>query len=271
MVPELKAKNLEIKTFWEVCPSHQPKRLRVPKQKIKFIPFSTILSLSMASRIHGCPPYQTFQGIYYLTTCAFRQTTTAWKQAELKLTKAEDGKVNVENYIFDQELCRKELALMICCHEYPLAMVDHVGFRKFCAMLQPMFKVVCRNTIRKDILEMHEGQRDKLIKYFANFENRVAVTLLQDAANATLRSETLRETVCDAIIANGGVRKPSKMCKTFAMADASNMVQIIVACAMLGIWFSSINCLRCGRTKETGSQMKVFAMYIIQFTRMNCL
>ena len=32
-----------------------------------------------------------------------------------------------------------------------------------------------------------------------------APTLLQDAANATLRSETLQETVCDAIIANGGV------------------------------------------------------------------
>ena len=30
-------------------------------------------------------------------------------------------------------------------------------------------------------------------------------SLLQDAANATLRSETLRETVCDAIIANGAV------------------------------------------------------------------
>ena len=30
-------------------------------------------------------------------------------------------------------------------------------------------------------------------------------SLLQDAANATLRSETLRETVCDAIIINGGV------------------------------------------------------------------
>ena len=35
-------------------------------------------------------------------------------------------------------------------------------------------------------------------------------SLLQDAANATLRSETLQETVCDAIIANGGVKKLSK-------------------------------------------------------------
>jgi hypothetical protein len=112
----------------------------------------------------------------HLATCPARQNTTAWKQAKLKLTKGEDGKVNMENYIFDQELCRKELALMICCHEYTLAMVDHVGFRKFCAMLQPLFKVVSRNTIRKDILGMHETQRDKLIKYFANFKNRVAVT-----------------------------------------------------------------------------------------------
>ena len=46
------------------------------------------------------------------------------------------------------------------------------------------------------------------------------------------------------------------MCKTFAMADASNMVQVLFACAMKGIRFSSMNCLRRGGTKETGSQMK---------------
>ena len=51
------------------------------------------------------------------------------------------------------------------------------------------------------------------------------------------------ETVCDAIIANGGVKTRQKRCKTFAMTDASNTVQILVACAMQGIQFSSINCL----------------------------
>ena len=55
------------------------------------------------------------------------------------------------------------------------------------------------------------------------------------------------------------------------MEDASNTVQILVACAMQGIRFSSINCLRWGGTKETGSQMKVCAIYNIRFTRMNCL
>ena len=52
------------------------------------------------------------------------------------------------------------------------------------------------------------------------------------------------ETVCDAIITNGGVKEPSKRCKTFVMADQSNTIQILVACAIQGIRFSSINCLR---------------------------
>ncbi|KAM0870527.1 hypothetical protein ACQ4PT_039950 [Festuca glaucescens] len=64
----------------------------------------------------------------HLATCPARQTTIAWKQSKLKLTKGGDG------------------------------------------------KVVSRQTIRKDIIEMHEGQRDKMITYFANFKNRVAVT-----------------------------------------------------------------------------------------------
>ena len=40
------------------------------------------------------------------------------------------------------------------------------------------------------------------------------------------------ETVCDALIVNSGVKKPSKRCKTFAMTDASNTVQILVPCVM---------------------------------------
>ena len=42
------------------------------------------------------------------------------------------------------------------------------------------------------------------------------------------------ETVCDAIIANGVVKNCQKRCKTFVMMDASNTVQILVACAMKG-------------------------------------
>ena len=46
------------------------------------------------------------------------------------------------------------------------------------------------------------------------------------------------ETMCDTIIANGGAKKPSKRCKTFAMADASNTVKILVAYVIQGIRLS---------------------------------
>ena len=82
---------------------------------------------------------------------------------------------------------------------------------------------------------------------------------------------TFDEIVCNAIIANGGVKNLLKRCKPFAMEDASNTVQILVACAMQGIRFSSMNYSRWGGTKETGSQMKVCAIYGIQFNQMNYL
>ena len=79
------------------------------------------------------------------------------------------------------------------------------------------------------------------------------------------------EIVCDALIANSDVKTHKKRCKTFAMKGAPNTVQILVACAMRGIRFSSINCLPWAGTKETGSQMNACAIHSIQFTRMNCL
>ena len=97
-------------------------------------------------------------------------------------------------------------------------------------------------------------------------------SLLQDGPNATLRSETLWR---NCVRCHNHKRwckiTDKKRCKTFAMEGASNMVQILVVCAMQGIRSSSINYLRWGGTKETGSQMKVCALYSIQFTRMNCL
>jgi hypothetical protein len=82
------------------------------------------------------------------------------KQSSLKLTaNPQDGTVTLEKYTFDQDVARKELALMIIVHEYPLCTVDHVGFRKFCAALELLFKVVSGNTIRKAILDMYEVQK----------------------------------------------------------------------------------------------------------------
>jgi len=70
------------------------------------------------------------------------------QQSALRFSCMEAGKVSVENYTFDPEVARKELAAMIALHEYPLCIVDHAGFRRFVTALQPWFKMVTRNTIR---------------------------------------------------------------------------------------------------------------------------
>jgi hypothetical protein len=77
------------------------------------------------------------------------QVRKGLQQATLKLGKNEHGFVVVEKYVFYQHVARKELALMIYVHGYPLSMVDHIGFRKFCAVMQPLFKAVFRNTIKR--------------------------------------------------------------------------------------------------------------------------
>jgi hypothetical protein len=113
----------------------------------------------------------------HLQICPDRSCRKGLQQSTLKLTpNQQDGTVTIEKYVFDQDVARKELALMIIVHEYPLSMVDHVGFRKFCAALQPLFKVVSRNTIRKDIFTMYELQKENMVKYFRKLSSRVAVT-----------------------------------------------------------------------------------------------
>jgi len=51
--------------------------------------------------------------------------------------------------IYNAENARKELAHAVILHEYPLSIVDHIGFRRYSAPLQPLFQVPCRNTIKR--------------------------------------------------------------------------------------------------------------------------
>ena len=73
--------------------------------------------------------------------------------------KEASGKLSLSIYSFDQETARKYLASIIVLHEYPLSMVDHVGFRKYFNTLQPLFKMVSRNTINNDILKIYDYEK----------------------------------------------------------------------------------------------------------------
>ncbi|KAH7859557.1 hypothetical protein Vadar_002540 [Vaccinium darrowii] len=81
------------------------------------------------------------------------------------------GKKNtLQPYSYDPEYARQQLAYMIIMHEYPLNMVEHVGFRRFCYALQPSFQVVSRNTIKKDILNIYDVERLKTMRLMEKIE-----------------------------------------------------------------------------------------------------
>ncbi|KAJ0078111.1 hypothetical protein Patl1_36928 [Pistacia atlantica] len=77
---------------------------------------------------------------------------------------------------FDQESVRKDLAMMIVLHEYPLSRVHHYGFRRFCNNIQPLFKVVSINTIKKDIFRIYDVEKKKTMKLLNKNWSSIAIT-----------------------------------------------------------------------------------------------
>ena len=73
-----------------------------------------------------------------------------------------DGTMSLNAYQFDQVKVRNNLAHMVILHEYLLSMVDHIGFRKFVGFLQPLFKLISRNTSKSDILKFMIMRERKL-------------------------------------------------------------------------------------------------------------
>jgi len=80
-------------------------------------------------------------------------------------------------------------------------------------MVRVNIDLMCRKWRAKENKLQSDGTWTTTCQYKYTDKGQQVLTLLQDAANMTLRSENLRETVCDAIIANGVVWKPSEMLK----------------------------------------------------------
>ena len=88
-----------------------------------------------------------------------------------------DGTMSLNAYQFDQNIVRNNLARMIILHEYPLSIVDHIEFREFVKSLQPLFKLISRNTLKSDILKIYDNEREKALKMTDNNGSRMAITI----------------------------------------------------------------------------------------------
>ncbi|XP_065631430.1 zinc finger BED domain-containing protein RICESLEEPER 2-like [Quercus suber] len=88
----------------------------------------------------------------------------------------------------DQKASRRDLARMVILHEYPLAIVDHVGFRDFVVGLQSNFKIVGRNTLKRDIKKIYNEKKQKTMVEIDKNASKVAITTDLWTANNSKRS-----------------------------------------------------------------------------------
>ncbi|KAK9931713.1 hypothetical protein M0R45_018980 [Rubus argutus] len=125
--------------------------------------------------LQGGSNYGTTHLRNHMKSCLYKKQKKIG-QCTLNAGKSGDGSIILGTYQFDQNRSRKELAKMIIMHEYPLAMVGHRGFRSFLFSVNPSFKIVTRNTIKNDILNMFEYEKEKCMKLLDANKSRIAIT-----------------------------------------------------------------------------------------------
>ncbi|EAZ27385.1 hypothetical protein OsJ_11333 [Oryza sativa Japonica Group] len=67
-------------------------------------------------------------------------------------------------HVVTHRSARAELLRMIVLQELPSSFVEHLGFRRFCASLNPYFRVVSRTTIKGDCLAAYQEQKLALLE-----------------------------------------------------------------------------------------------------------
>lgn len=112
----------------------------------------------------------------HLLRCNRRNKRTVDQMMVVAAKNASDLKTRIENFKFDQERSRMDFAKMIIKHNYSFSMSEHEYFEIFLDGLQPMFKLVSRNTVRSDIIEVHKKEKENMCKYFERFPGRVTLT-----------------------------------------------------------------------------------------------
>ncbi|XP_048226845.1 zinc finger BED domain-containing protein DAYSLEEPER-like [Ricinus communis] len=115
--------------------------------------------------------------------CSGRHLKLPSGQLQLKIKTEVDGTTSLtvkekqKKVIFDQDVSRRELVRMVLIHEYPLSIVDHLGFRSFVKSLNDNFKIISRNTLRSDVMKMYNNERISLKDLLEANEGRVAITI----------------------------------------------------------------------------------------------
>ncbi|KAG8380573.1 hypothetical protein BUALT_Bualt06G0029600 [Buddleja alternifolia] len=113
---------------------------------------------------------------HYQKACKRRPRGLDIRQSVIKTSKKVSGAEELTTHTFSQEYTRSELARMVILHNYPLSIVEHVGFRRYSASLQPSFTMISRNTLKNDIFSIYNDEKIKFYKSLDKLKCRVAIT-----------------------------------------------------------------------------------------------
>ena len=71
-------------------------------------------------------------------------------------------------------------------------MVDHIGFKEFCDVVQLIFKVISRNTLKIDIMKDYNVEKEKMKLMLSRIQSRVAITTdMWTATNQNIGYKTI--------------------------------------------------------------------------------
>ncbi|KAL4302404.1 hypothetical protein GQ457_10G016050 [Hibiscus cannabinus] len=136
---------------------------------------------------------------------------------------------NLQSSWFDQERSRLDLARMIILHDYPLAMVEHVGFKVFVKNLQPLFDVP-NSTVEFSCMEIYDKERQKVHDMLSKLQGRInlAVEMWSSTENSSH--------VCMTAHYVGDDWKLQKKILNFVTLDSSHtddmLSEVIIKCLM---------------------------------------
>ncbi|KAL4584590.1 hypothetical protein LXL04_009194 [Taraxacum kok-saghyz] len=89
---------------------------------------------------------------------------------------ASNLKSELSTYVYNEKDGRDALAKMVILHEYPLSIVDHIGFKNFTKTIQHLFKCPCRNTLKRNIMDVYNMEKCKVIQKIEKMQSRIAIT-----------------------------------------------------------------------------------------------
>ena len=91
-----------------------------------------------------------------------------------KGTSSEDNKLTC--WRFDQQLVREALVKMIIKDELPFRFVERDGFKEFCEVSVPQFKIPSRHSIVRDCFSLFVKEKKKLFDSISSHCCRVSLT-----------------------------------------------------------------------------------------------